>query len=330
MRASTVPQERRTVAQLLGRMQNPEYSPPVVLLLDDPDRGVCIAAIEASGKIQCSLASHLLRLYRRSPDMREHLLDALGQMPEEGVPTILEAAIELLQDILPRHLASRIVQLVEPFLGGVPSEGDGLSEATARQLMNAEPWLRAITAFCLYGGSSEPGTPMGAVLTERETELYKLIGTISFLKKVPLFEAVPGDCLLTLATKAQTVRLLSGETLFHRGDQGDALYILSQGSISVQVSEDEVARPKLGKCIGEMAVIGALPRSATCVANEEAELLRVSADSFVALVKSQSSIALGVLQTLTFRLRQQLGADTDMSFPHAIPTSSLESKKTDT
>jgi CRP-like cAMP-binding protein len=57
-----------------------------------------------------------------------------------------------------------------------------------------------------------------------------------------------------------------------------------------------------------MALVDGLPRSATCIAAEDSELLVLSDHDFLTFLHGHGSIALGVLQTLTQRLRNQLEA----------------------
>jgi CRP-like cAMP-binding protein len=197
------------------------------------------------------------------------------------------------------------VQLLDSFVEQKPQEGSGLSEALVQQFMQKETWLRVITAYHLSGEALDSGTQPGELFTEDEKELYKLLGKISFLKKSSLFKDVPGNYLIPLAKVAHSVKLREGEFLFHQGDQGDAMYLICYGSISIQVNEVEVNRMGVGECIGEMALLDGAPRSASCVAEEDTELLRISDSDFEIVVKSQTNVALAVLRTLARRLHQQ-------------------------
>jgi len=214
-------------------------------------------------------------------------------------------ALELLDDILPRRIAPGIIQLLDSFVKGKTPDGRGLSEDIAEQLMRKETWLRVVTVYHLSGGTSVPRMQAGKSLTESEIVLYRLLGRISFLKKVPLFKDVPGNYLVPLAKIAHLVNLKSEEMLFHQGDRGDSMYLICRGSISILVNDVKVNRLEVGDCIGEMSLLDGAPRSASCVATEDAELLRILDSDFETIVKSQTSVALAVLQTLAGRLRQR-------------------------
>ena len=64
-------------------------------------------------------------------------------------------------------------------------------------------------------------------------------------------------------------------------------------------------RARRGDCIGEMSILDNTLRSASCVATEDSELLKISANDFETVVRSQTSVALAMLQTLAEHLRQQ-------------------------
>ncbi len=214
-------------------------------------------------------------------------------------------ALELLDDILPRRIASGIVQLLDVFVEGATTNGTGLSAESVQRLMKTETWLRVVTTYHVNGGTVAPEMHAGKWLTEHERMLYHLLERISFLKKVPLFKDVPGNYLVPLAKIAHSMELKDGEILFHQEDRGDAMYLVCRGSVSVQVDGIEVNRMGAGDCIGEMSILDGAPRSAACIAEENTELLRISDRDYETIVKSQTSVALAVLRTLAGRLRQQ-------------------------
>jgi len=62
-----------------------------------------------------------------------------------------------------------------------------------------------------------------------------------------------------------------GETVFHQGDPGDALFIMASGSVKVVLPSDEGAEPAIvailgpGEFFGELAILDGAPHSATIV-----------------------------------------------------------------
>jgi CRP-like cAMP-binding protein len=136
--------------------------------------------------------------------------------------------------------------------------------------------------------------------------LSQLVSTMSFLREVSLFRDLSTPALATIAGIAQEVHLLDGDTLFEEGDPGESLYLVSEGKISVIVEEREVAVLDRNACLGEMALISGLPRSATARALGEARLLRIDSDDFDNLLSNEPEIPYALLKTLAQRLRAAL------------------------
>jgi CRP/FNR family transcriptional regulator len=153
--------------------------------------------------------------------------------------------------------------------------------------------------------------------------LPQLVSTMSFLRQVDLFRDLSTPALATIAGIAQEVHLLDGDTLFEEGDVGESLYLVSAGKIVIVVDEQEVAILERNACLGEMALISGLPRSATARALGEARLLRIGSDDFDNLLSSEPEIPHALLKTLAKRLRAALRkqATASMPQPHAAPTS---------
>lgn len=141
-------------------------------------------------------------------------------------------------------------------------------------------------------------------MSKKKISLYRLIDTSSFLQQVPLFESIPPKYLNSIAEIVEDVTLLVGETLFSEGDVGDSMYLIRSGKVSVQVKGREVN--VLGKhdCIGEMAVIDGLHRSASVVIVENTTFMRIWGSDFKNLMAFQPEVSLALMRTIAFRLRE--------------------------
>ncbi len=80
-----------------------------------------------------------------------------------------------------------------------------------------------------------------------------------------------------LLAKAQTRRVVAGETVVRENDPGDSFFVILKGSVQVSVddlgTEKEIAKLGEGAFFGEIAVVTSQPRSATVVALENLQLL---------------------------------------------------------
>ncbi len=211
-------------------------------------------------------------------------------------------ALELLDVILPRGLSSRLIPSLSKALYERPTESWGLPAELSQKLLESDEWLRCITLYHLAGGKRYKKGAQD--MNENDLRLINIINTISFLKTVDLFKDIPAEYLTSLAEIAQEVSFFKGETLFKEGERGDSLYLVQEGKICVRKGKKEVAKLGSGECIGEMALLDGKPRSATCVVENDAKLLRVSSDSFSNLLTSQPEISKALLRTLAQRLRE--------------------------
>ncbi len=94
-----------------------------------------------------------------------------------------------------------------------------------------------------------------------------------------------------------------GTPLIKEGEWGDEVYILKKGSVVVIKKGQVLAELKSGAIIGEMSPLERKPRSATVLATENTELFETSKDSFFNLLKTKPMLAVGLLKTLSGRIR---------------------------
>jgi di/tricarboxylate transporter/CRP-like cAMP-binding protein len=130
------------------------------------------------------------------------------------------------------------------------------------------------------------------------------------LSTVDLFAGLDRIALARLAANLDPVTFESGEAACVRGEPGDSLYIVSQGTLGVYIAggdghaEVRVATLRAPACFGEMALLTGEPRSATVRAVGPAEALRLDRTRFVELLRREPTIGLSISATLSRRLVQ--------------------------
>jgi signal transduction histidine kinase len=128
-----------------------------------------------------------------------------------------------------------------------------------------------------------------------------------FLRQLPLFAGLSDADLENLYDMAEGVSIGVGETLVAEGEPGDSMYIALDGQyeVSKQSGDREVvlANSGPGDVIGEISLLEGCPRTATVRAAEDGHLLKISRESFEHLLQRSPSAALGVVKTMTTRLR---------------------------
>jgi CRP/FNR family cyclic AMP-dependent transcriptional regulator len=132
-----------------------------------------------------------------------------------------------------------------------------------------------------------------------------IIEKIFLLKSLDLFADIPEHELLPLASLLEDKSLSEGECLFQKGDEGDAMYIILDGSIRIHDANTTLATLKSGQHFGELSLLDTDTRSASASANERTELLMLRQGPFYELIERHFSIANGLIKTLCQRLREQ-------------------------
>jgi CRP/FNR family transcriptional regulator len=140
------------------------------------------------------------------------------------------------------------------------------------------------------------------------------------LRTCGLFGHADEATLDTLAAALRIRRFRKGETVFHQGDPGDALFIVASGSVKVVLPSDEGAEPAIvavlgpGEFFGELALLDGAPHSATIVAIEATETLVLNRDAFLALIDDQPELRRALLASLAVEIRRLTGHVEDLHF----------------
>jgi len=129
---------------------------------------------------------------------------------------------------------------------------------------------------------------------------------IEFLKRTELFESVPERMLEMIDRQLVEVRLSAGETLFEKGDLGDAVYIIRDGALSLEFDKVQLVARQRGECVGEFALIDDEPRSTAAVAVTDTVLFKWERDSFQKMLSKNAEVARGIFRLLTSKLRQDV------------------------
>ncbi len=105
------------------------------------------------------------------------------------------------------------------------------------------------------------------------------------LAQVPLFSGLAPEELDGLTALIRRHRYAAGETIFHEGDAGTALYIIDKGEVKIVLGSAEGKEVVLSlfgpeDFFGELALLDGEPRSADAVAKEHSELLILQREDF--------------------------------------------------
>lgn len=106
---------------------------------------------------------------------------------------------------------------------------------------------------------------------------------IDNLTRIPLFAIFEASALRMLAFSSETRLLRAGDILFRRGEPSEGGYILSAGSIALELHDDgrppaHILRP--WAVLGETALVAPSIRPTTAVAREPSTVLRITRTQF--------------------------------------------------
>lgn len=136
-----------------------------------------------------------------------------------------------------------------------------------------------------------------------------LFERILMLKRSMVFASVATEDLRVVANELTEEHYLAGERVFDRNEQGDHMYIIESGKIGISLNGDSktsqfVATLTSGECFGEMGMLDDQPRSASAHVLEDTQLLVLEKSRLKALIVRYPELSLGILRSLSLRLRQ--------------------------
>lgn len=132
---------------------------------------------------------------------------------------------------------------------------------------------------------------------------------VLFIKQIPLFAPLSPSEQEMLASLLKRRSIRKDDFLFHKGDEGTALYIIYKGLIKIAVTTrrgDEVTLAMLtdGDFFGEMALLDDLPRSADAMALEDTQLYVLNRADFLSFLIHNEHAVRAIIQVLSLRLRR--------------------------
>ncbi len=174
-----------------------------------------------------------------------------------------------------------------------------------------------------------PQAAFDRVLAEHD-ELRAVL-TLVVARRLPALLAVEHDifgeldhaALVEIHGQLSWFHLDGGETLFHAGDPGDALYVVLQGRLQA-LRETGTGAPEVvteigrRETVGEMALLTGEPRTLTVRAIRDTDLIRLSEAGFRTLLERRPRVLLPMIRTMARRLR---ATSTRVSAPP--PTTSI-------
>ena len=133
-----------------------------------------------------------------------------------------------------------------------------------------------------------------------------LLQETELLRRVPFFAEIEPAKLKLLAFMSERVGFDDGKIVCRQGDPGDAAYLIIDGKADIVLEGPAgpltVATLGANEIVGEMAILGNVPRAATVRAKDRLITLRISKEPFMRMVREFPSMAVAMMQELAARL----------------------------
>ena len=203
---------------------------------------------------------------------------ALLALAGAGHSLLAIAARTLLQRSVPVQLIGRVFGILEGFM----MAGLALGALLVPALMHlggsrlAVLGVAAVLPLAAVAGGRavfrlDAGTPVPVV-------------EIALLRSLPLFAELPAPAIEGLASALRPIQLPAGAVLIRQGDPGDAYYAIAAGELDAVQDGQFLRRCGRGEGVGEIALLRAIPRTATVIAHSAATVYELGREPFLAAV----------------------------------------------
>jgi MFS family permease len=203
---------------------------------------------------------------------------ALLAVAGAGHSLLAVATRTLLQRSVPPHLIGRMFGVLE----GLTMAGLALGALLVPALAHLGGSRLAVLGVAAV-------LPLAAVAGGRA--VFRLDGgtavpvvEIALLRSLPLFAELPAPAIEGLAAALRPVRLSAGAVLIRQGDPGDAYFAIAAGELDAEQDGRFLGRYGRGEGVGEIALLRAVPRTATVSAHTAATVYRLDRDQFLTAV----------------------------------------------
>ena len=117
---------------------------------------------------------------------------------------------------------------------------------------------------------------------------------LSLLADVPIFRFLDDAERLTLAALFEERVFGVGETIFHGGEPGDDLFLVTEGRVHVFITSDTgdtiiLARAERGDVFGEISLLDGGPRTASAAAVGATTVLTLDRDKLFDLMEGSNN-----------------------------------------
>jgi len=139
---------------------------------------------------------------------------------------------------------------------------------------------------------------------EPQIAVFVMEERLAALKKVRIFSETSDEVLIEIAAVVFEEKYKRGQNIFKKGDVGDAMYIINEGSVRIHDGNHVLSRLVQGQVFGEFALFDKETRSASVTAEESTSLFKLDQDDFYNVMAGKAEVTKGVLIKVIRRIRE--------------------------
>jgi len=129
---------------------------------------------------------------------------------------------------------------------------------------------------------------------------------VELIRQFPIFSKIQSAMQKLLCFSSERLTYEPGQVIFNAGDPGDAAYVIIEGTVEISVPTPSgpiiVNTLTKNELVGEIAIFGDVPRTATAKATTRIEALKISKELFVKVIRENPDAAIELIRILTGRL----------------------------
>jgi signal-transduction protein with cAMP-binding, CBS, and nucleotidyltransferase domain len=125
---------------------------------------------------------------------------------------------------------------------------------------------------------------------------------LELLKRVPLLAGLSGHDIEEVGRLAEEIDVPAGQVLMREGATGDEFFVIVSGSVRLDRGGHAFRTMGPGDFLGEIALVGDTPRTASGTTETPAKLLVVGHREFHSLMERFPTIQKAILQALAARV----------------------------
>ena len=150
----------------------------------------------------------------------------------------------------------------------------------------------------------------GQSVAFKEGQMLSIVERVIFLKEVSFFQEMTVEQLQVLANVCEEELVAEDTAVYQEGDPGGVLYVIVRGRVAIERAgrrRGSVARlDTLGAhaSFGDMNLFDNSPRTASAIALEETQVLKLRREPLIALARQYPNLSLALINVLSQRLRQ--------------------------